>query len=341
MKIDKKLKKRQATTLIELIIVLVMMGLFIMMVFNMFSVTYDGYLFNREMAARMYAQSNIDNFFEIFEKELMYSGSMDTIIKEDFISLKIDGGNDFLHIENTTNVATITTRYALAEKIILTNAFKDYYYQLVEDTSPNATLSETTYASKTFFALFQSDFPPYQPSPAKVKIWSLGYENMKTTPNATLFSITEYSTESFRRPTDGKTFRGTIIEEAKTINDTVIADDDLKIFISPLLYEKSFDSLNGKPIELSTNVEWYGEMIYKSKLYTQKQDNDKNTLFLDKTIPTINASYTIKLIDDITSFQATKLTNDLYSATVTYAFPLPGTTKEGTITVNRKFLKTQ
>ena len=67
---SKKMRRRKATTLIELIVVLVMMGFFIMMVFNMFNVTYDAYQFNRELAAKSYAQANVDNFFEILEKNL-------------------------------------------------------------------------------------------------------------------------------------------------------------------------------------------------------------------------------------------------------------------------------
>jgi len=336
MKIDMKLKKRKATTLIELVVVLVMMGLFIMMVFNMFSVTYDGYLFNREMAARMYAQTNIDNFFEIFERELMYSGSMDMIIKE-FDSLKIlPGGNDFLHIATATNDATITTRYALAEKIILTKAFQDYYYQLVGTTSP-ASLSETDNASKTYFALFDSSF---HSTISENGLWSLGYNNMSTDSFPTLFTITGFSTELFTR-TDGKTFTGVIIEEKDGVPITDVNVGELKTFISPLLYEKSFESLNNPLVMLTPNASWTGEMIYKTEIFTIPQEgSDKKTLVLRKRIPTIDASYTIKLMDDIHSFQAATSPDDTYVATVVHTFTIPGTTKEGTITVNRKFLKT-
>src|SRR6056297_1864170 len=121
----KRMRRRTATTLIELVVVLVMMSLFIYIVFNVFNVTYDAYNFNREFAAKMYAQTNVDNFFEIFEKELMYAGSMNVII-EGLPGMSMEG-TDSMDIQRDTDSATVTTRYALAEKIILTKGSIEAY----------------------------------------------------------------------------------------------------------------------------------------------------------------------------------------------------------------------
>src|SRR6056297_3139762 len=113
----KRMRRRTATTLIELVVVLVMMSLFIYIVFNVFNVTYDAYNFNREFAAKMYAQTNVDNFFEIFEKELMYAGSMGNVIEELSVFAN-DGISENPTITNSVNTksATIITQYALAEQ---------------------------------------------------------------------------------------------------------------------------------------------------------------------------------------------------------------------------------
>lgn len=336
----KKLRsRRKATTLIELVVVLVMMAMFILMVFHIFGVTYSAYLFNREMAAKMYAQTNIDNFFEIFEKELMYSGSMDRIIKG-LPGLSTSGSDTPLEIETTENDATITTRYALAEKIILTKAFQDSYDQL-ENIDGNP-LSESEDASYTYFALYDATFPSTETEDT-ISLWSLGYKSINTTPNATVLKITNFDTIIATRTSDGATFTGVIIEDAEDKNaGTFNISDDL-LFISPLLYEKSFNSLNDSSIKLETDKKWTGEIIYKTQIYTipqeEPKDPDKKTLVLKKYIPTVDALYTIKLVDDVISFQATALTSTTYIATVTYGFELPGTSEEGSITVSRKFLK--
>ncbi len=336
---SKKNNRRKATTLIELIVVIVMMGLFIMMVFNMFSVTYDAYLFNSEMAAKMYAQTNADNFFEIFKRELMYSGSMESIIKG-LPGLSSPGSNTELEIETTGNDATITTRYALAEKIILSKAFQNSYDELtIQGESVPLSESNTTNASQTFFALYNATFPSTATSPDTISLWSLGYDSIISTPNTTDFEITEFDSKIASR-TDDATFSAIIIKQK---DGTPTVGDDLQTFISPLLYEKSFKSINNASIELDTDKNWTGEIIYKTQIYTipqeEPKDPNKKTLVLNKYIPTVDASYTIKLMDDVISFQATELSTTTYIATVTYGFGLPGTTEEGSITVSRKFLK--
>jgi len=310
----KKLKRRVATTLIELIVVLVMMGFFIMMVFNMFNVTYDAYNFNRELAAKTYAQANVDNFFEMLEKELMYAGSMGKVIK------KLDGfdPNKSINIEEST----ITVQYALAEQIILTKKDKDKY--------PNI---ESTYSTETtFFPLYPANIPG-----SLTNRWVLTYDDIQTTQVASLL-FTEISTSTVTI----KNASGTFI--MFTTSSTPAT------YVSLLLREKAYDSLSSTQILLQpTDTEkWAGEMIYKSTIAKKapSTSNESTKLTVKKTIPTIGSEYEIALMDNIIDFKATE-TSDLYVATISYLVPgiyqgfLKNNTKEASLTVSRKFLKTQ
>jgi len=263
----------------------------------------------------------------------MYAGSMNLIIK-DLPGMSMEG-TDSLDIQRDTDSATVTTRYALAEKIILTKGSIEAYGEL---NDPEGNPLESPESSRTYFALFSAEFPATETEDDT--FWSLGYESMIATPSATLLEITDFSTGLYKRA-DNKEFVGVEIEEAKDIyGNYLLKPLNPATFISPLLYEKSFDSLS-KPIEIDIDKEWDGEIIYKSTIYstTSEDDSDRQSLMLDKYIPTVDETYTLKLIDDVISFEATNLTDNIYVATVSYYIELPHFDESSSITVSRKFLK--
>ena len=312
----KRMKKRKGTTLIELVVVLVMMSLFIYIVFNVFNVTYDAYNFNREFAAKMYAQTNVDNFFEIFEKELMYAGSMGNVIEELSVFAN-DGISENPTITNSVNTksATIITQYALAEQLILTKKDKGRY----EDEagiSPDAT-------EKTYFALYPNAFNETGPD---LEVWTLAYDEIGTPTEATTVKIIEAIPETYT--IDGT--EATALEIKLENIDPIPAS---YTYLSSLLNEISFESMKGLDLELEADKEnWSGEMIYKTTIYKEASD-----VKLNRYIPTIDSTYTINLINNVDSFQATNL-SDNFIATISYIVP---EIEESTITVSRKFLKPQ
>ena len=314
---------RNATTLIELIVVLVMMGFFIMMVFNMFNVTYDAYQFNRELAAKTYAQANVDSFFEILERELMYSGSMGGVIK------KLND-SEFLNQESiTVEQSTITVRYALAEQLILTKKDKQYYGNI------DAELSAT---DLSYFPLYRATIPD-----SLSDRWALAYDDVSNITSATLFlvdSITQSDVVVTVSATETENLKMFVITpESSTVSDPAT-------YVSILLHEKAFDSLNTKnKIKLANGNDWTGEMIYKTTIYLDSAtDSDESTLMVKKEIPTVNGEYEIALMDNILDFKATD-TGELYIATVSYSIPgifkgfLKKDPEEASVTVTRRFFK--
>jgi len=316
--------RRKATTLIELIVVLVMMGFFIMMVFNMFNVTYDAYQFNRELAAKTYAQANVDNFFEIFERELMYAGSLGAVIK------KIND-SDFLNQDAiTVEASTITVRYALAEQLILTKKDKEYYKHISPPLSSSTDL--------TFFPLYRATIPT-----SLSDRWVLAYDEVSSITNATLFLVDSIAQSDVNVTVSAS--------ETESLKMFVITPDNPAIsnpatYVSLLLHEKSFDSLNTKrAITLDNGATWTGEMIYKTIIYLDSAaDSNESTLMVKKIIPTVSDEYEIALMDNILAFEAAD-TGELYIATVSYLVPgiykgfLKKGLEEASVTVTRRFFK--
>lgn len=303
----KKTSRRKAMTLIELLVVLVLLALFIYMAFHLFSVTFDIYNFNRKMAAQMYAQVNADNFFEMFERELMYAGSMGSVIN------KLDGFKDeSIIIED----ATVTVQYALGEQLILTKKDKASYGRI----TPKPANFEFTY-----FPLYPAGLPD-----SLDNRWSLAYDDIATTSDVTVLEISSINNSDV----DVSTSQG---PKTARMFEIVPADPGVTnpaTYVSILLDEKAFDSLGDLKIRLGDSKEWAGEMIYQAKIF-----KDASDLKIRKYIPTINSSYTLTLIQDVDVFEATELTGqNLYIATLTYLIP---DIKPATVTVTRKFLKTQ
>jgi len=325
---QRKLSRRKATTLIELIVVLVMMGFFIMMVFNMFNVTYDAYQFNRELAAKTYAQANVDNFFEIFERELMYAGSLGAVIKKindsDFLN------QDAITVETSTEQSTITVRYALAEQLILTKKDKEYYKHISPPLSSSTDL--------TFFPLYRATIPT-----SLSDRWALAYDEVSPVSNTTLFLVDSISQSDVNVQVSAAV--------TKNLKMFVITPDNPAIsnpatYVSLLLHEKSFDSLNTKNrIILDNDATWTGEMIYKTIIYLDSAtDSSEKKLMVKKVIPTVSDEYEIALMDNILAFEATD-TGELYIATVSYLIPgiykgfLKKGLEEASVTVTRRFFK--
>lgn len=299
------MKKRKGLTFIEMIVVLMIMGIFIYIVYNVFDVTFKAYQYNRETAAKMAAQTNVDNFFEIFEKELMYSGSMHQVIK----NIPEFNQNPLEILESTQT--KVETQYALAEKIILTKKDKGKYES---QTNIGANATENTY-----FALYASDFPA---TGTNIDIWTLAYNRIES-PTMTAVVLVESA-----YPTPA-TYDITALEIALKNIDPI---PSTYTYLSPLLYEPAIEK--SLPIRLESGKDWYGEIISKNTI-TEKVTNGATSLVLTKYIPTIDSSYTITLMNNINYFEATE-TTDTYIATISYFIPNDKENRE--IIVSRRFI---
>ncbi|HOO33275.1 MAG TPA: prepilin-type N-terminal cleavage/methylation domain-containing protein [Thermotogota bacterium] len=308
------MKKRDGLTLIEMTVVLVILTLFIVIVGSTFTVTFDAYQYNRKTVAKMAAQTNVDSFFEIFEKELMYSGSMHQVIAN------LPGFNQNpLTIPTPNNgITKVETQYALAEKIILTKKDKDVY---TSQTNIGEDATENTY-----FALYPSDFPA---TGSSVDIWTLAYTNLPDIGVAVSEATVVLIESAYSTPAT---------DELKAMELTLKNVDSIPgtyTYLSPLLYEPA---MNGNlPIKRVGSEEWHGEIICKNT-FSEKVENGATSLIVTKYIPTIDATYTMTLIDHINYFEATA-TTDTYIATISYDIPDPKNSEnKKEIVVSRRFI---
>ncbi|HPJ89051.1 MAG TPA: prepilin-type N-terminal cleavage/methylation domain-containing protein [Thermotogota bacterium] len=315
------MKKRDGLTLIEMTVVLVILTLFIYMVGTIFTVTFDAYQYNRKTVAKMAAQTNVDSFFEIFEKELMYSGSMHQVIANlpgfNQNPLKITRLND--------GITKVETQYALAEKIILTKKDKGAY---TSQTNIGEDAIENTY-----FALYPSDFPA---TGSNVDIWALAYEELPSigTPLPAA-SVTVVLIESASPVLVELTYSTSTLKAMELTLKNVDSIPGTYTYLSPLLYEPA---MNGNlPIKRVGSEEWHGEIICKNT-FSEKVENGATSLIVTKYIPTIDATYTMTLIDHINYFEATA-TTDTYIATISYDIPDPKNSEnKKEIVVSRRFI---
>jgi len=284
-----------------------MVSIFIYVLGSVFQVTFDAYQFNRKIAAKMYAKTNIDGLFEIMERELKYSGSQNNVMNALLQSKGVSFEARPLHVENSGNHATITTKYALAEKIILTKEFKDDYASITE-INDNGWDYELTY-----FPLFDADFPEIPTE----GLFSLQYNALgEDASSASILTMTGYSSVS------------TDYGYAYQIDST---PSPPATYVSPLIYDRDLQTENeSTKININGNM-WNGEIIYQT---TIRKTPDSSTIEMNRYIPTIDTSYTVDILDSVSVFDATRIENsNIYVATVVYKIP----DFDSTITKSRTF----
>jgi len=255
-----------------------------------FDVTFKAYQYNRLQAAKLYAKTNIDGLFNIIEEELKYSGSQNDIMN---ILYTNEATINSMAINDTKTA--LTTQYALSEKIIMkrddSSAENDIYFALFE----NSSLPITRINKKD--------------ETGKEGLWSLHYSSLypAMTDTAVATKIIEYS-----EPGNGIQI---YLENNATPGN----------YISPLLYEKVVgDSSDDIPkIEIDDGKNWYGEIIYRTRIYLEAANptsGEASSIKMERHIPTIDASYTVNIIDDVDIFLV-DATNNILTATVVYIVP--------------------
>jgi len=279
---------------------------------NTFQIIGNGYRTNRELVSKLYADANVENLFDIIEDELMYTGSMGEILKE-----VAKNNSDLstvlsLILKNFGNCATITTQYALCEKIIITKENLEMYDEL----------TGIMYATKTYFALFPAIFPEKKYGSG---LFALQFDEFASPTSASIIEIT--STKNGTATDNNNDY--TYIEiEADDIDGNIIDSTNLDTYISPLLYEKFDDSTSDFYIEIEGKP-WYGERIHKTTIYLEN-----STIKMSRYIPSIQASYTINIMDNVKKFSVIENTN-VYKVIIKYEL----TESTETITKTRKFFK--
>lgn len=245
-------------------------------------VIIKSYRINKTSVTRLYVETNIDSLFNIIEKELKYTGSMSDIIR--MVKTK-SNDPELLDSDSGAKIDTesdeIEFQYALAEKIIL-KKHKDSDY---------STTPEITEASKTYFALFQSEFPEIEANGIQCMFYSHAHDA------ATIINLK--ADEIISKPINNN---GTILSAkviSKNPNITPFASEE--IYMSPLLHNDNFKKC-GLKID---GKDWYGENIYKTTI-----ESSGTSIIMHKYIPTINATYSSLVVDNILTMDVTSTKND-------------------------------
>jgi len=298
--------RKSGFTLVEVIFTMVLLSLFMFVLTQVFNVTYRAYQHNRLLAGKMYAKSNIDGLFSIIEEELKYSGSQNKPLNalfglsgDDLKAIKIEDSD------------TLITKYALAEKIILTRDYPD------SGGHPNI-----------YLALFDAYLPASRIEEGE-GLWALTYDNLDDPTDAESDKITAYKSDETTKVNDKQGIELTF-EDGSTLD-----------YVSPLIYESSFGILSDSEIDDAIQIKgakWYGEIIYKTRIYLAPPDDtlETSSIKMEREIPTINKTYTVNILDSVESFNIELDTENPNVYHIEVVYFVPGF-EEATFTKSRTF----
>ena len=295
-----KLHRKDGFTLVEVIFTMVLLSLFMVALLQVFNITYKGYQHNRLLAGKMYAKSNIDGLFNIIEEELKYSGSQNKALNALF-GLTSSDDVKAIKVDDSGNSDSITTKYALAEKIVLTHAYPepedDVYLALFEAQLPVSRIKDENDGTTAI-----EDYEG---------LWTLTYDDLVNPTDADPAKLRAY-----KRDDDTK------INEKQGVELTFNSGDTPLDYVSPIIYESSFGLSSGSVIssihiDENDKKEWYGEIIYKTRIYHSADDK---MIRMEREIPTIDKTYTINILDSVESFNITENSN-VYQIEIVYFVP--------------------
>jgi len=316
-----KAKKRHGTTLVEVLVSMVLFSIFMLMVTGVFRITYSAYEQNYLMAQRLYVESNMENLFQILEKEFMYQGSMGHVLKN------IEGfpGNS-LSISDSGSVATIT--YALAEKLVLSRENWEQY-PVEEDKKIE---QGNTYA---FFAHFPARLP--LPMQGNDKVWALNYDSFHQPESAQLFTA-EFNTAEFNAISTGELVTYVEVKTIKVDGKNPLNEDEEPLNFISLFQKEQVLAKEGKYFKIKEDGEgeekWTGERVYRTCFSLEGE-----TVKMERYIPTVDATISMDLLDEVEEFSISD-NDDFFTVTATCSLSLPSGASTGIQLVkSRRFFK--
>jgi len=323
-------KNRKAFTMIELSITIGVFAVFMLFFVGVFQVIFRSMQLNKQIAAKMYAETQLENAFSLIARELQWGGSLSGNLATTTIQYAEDstaeltafGLDEFGKSSATTTSdgQTMKLKYAQVEKGIL-RKFSSYDEYV---NSPSIAASFTQYeqneangvsvpASKIYFSYIggaQSLYTGrevYWPknSAATATLWAFTADSLAATSTATL---------TYWEPIE-KLFKTSETTEATGLyhNRPELSDYLLTLAYQIPEYPPAF-----KGIDIGGSREYFGEVISKTTFWVE----DGSKLKMSKYVPTANGTITQTLFEPIKAATFT-IHQDYVQLDLIYLIPDP------------------
>jgi len=309
-------KKRSGFTMIELSITIGVFAVFMLFFVGVFQVIIRSIQFNKQIAAKMYAETQLENAFAVIEREMQWGGSLSGNLARTTIQYTDDstavltafGRDEFGEGSATATLdgQMMKLKYAQVEKGILKkfSSFdlyrtgiwdKDFTATIAasftEEASNQTITGETIDASKVYFSyiggsnLYTGD-ELYWPesSSASAAIWVFSMDSLSESSPTTL---------TYWNP-DSHPFK-TQLDPLSTPTGFYHSDKEKEDYLLTLAYEIPEYPPRFKGIDIGGAPEYFGEMISKTTFWVE----GGSKLKMSKYIPTVNATMTQTLFEPI------------------------------------------
>ena len=338
-------KNRKAFTMIELSVTIGVFAVFMLFFVGVFQVIFRSMQLNKQIAAKMYAETQLENAFSLIARELQWGGSMSqnlartTIQRPDgsTAALTAFGSGEFGEgsATATSDGQAMKLKYAQVEKgIIRKLSSYDAFYTLDWDADdPGTPVSQeffkeasniiyvnpttTVQASQIYFSYIGGSklnlgSEPYWPTSdsTKAAIWVFSMGSLSEISPATLTYWNPFS----------HTFK-TQIDPLSTPTGFYHSNGEKEDYLLTLAYEIPEYPPTFKGIDIGGSREYFGEVISKTTFWVE----DGSKLKMSKYVPTADGTITQTLFEPIKAATFT-IHQDYVQLDLIYLIPDPANT---------------
>jgi prepilin-type N-terminal cleavage/methylation domain-containing protein len=265
--------KQKGFTLVEMLMVMVVGGIFLMTVLQTFNAAFQSFQTNYQILATRNYHAQVDYLFELLENEIGNAGSMQTILKH------LDDPDDFFGPSSITvdptDPSSITFQYAVVERILLKKGVA---------REKGADLSDPVY--DYYFPLFSANLPTWNDT--RGSWWIIGADRIH---GLTSGSPAPSVLELIETPFDTEEVRiyglGGPNDWVEQVAATVTTTGDYE-YIFLIVYDTHDESFQGVQIDPGPpEILYSGELIARTSIF-----QEGSIVKMAKTIPS-NPQYTI------------------------------------------------
>ena len=325
-------KKRSGFTMIELSITIGVFAVFMLFFVGVFQVIFRSIQLNKQIAAKMYAETQLENAFALIARELQWGGSLSGNLATTTIQYTDDStavltafGRDEFGVGSATATLDgqmMKLKYAQVEKGILRkfSSYDRFWTDTWDWTqgkdSPKIAASFSDYiqnkgedgvttipASKVYFSYIGGSelylgTEAYWPKNSSVTapVWVFSMDSLSESSPTTL---TYWGPK--RKPSESSPIFKTQVKDSKGVTyDSTglyhIRDEELGDYLLTLAYQIPDDPPSFKGINITGGIqEYFGEVISKTTFWVE----GGSKLKMSKYIPTVNATITQTLFEPI------------------------------------------
>jgi len=317
--------------MIELSVTIGVFAVFMLFFVSVFQVIIQSIQFNKQIAAKMYAETQLENAFAVIEREMQWGGSMSgnlartTIQRPDgsTAALTAFGSGEFGEgsATATSDGQTMKLKYAQVEKGILRKFSSYNEYAALEWGDPEVGTIEEVFldkypsnpAAKVYFSYIggaqslytgKEDYWPKN-SAATATLWAFSVDSLAAASTATL---------TYWEPIE-KLFKTSENTEATGLYHN---RPELSDYLLTLAYQIPEYPPTFKGIDIGGSREYFGEVISKTTFWVE----DGSKLKMSKYVPTAHGTITQTLFEPIKAATFT-IHQDYVQLDLIYLIPDP------------------